>query len=193
MTSTNNYSELIQQTIDILKNGGTILYPTDTIWGIGCDATNKDAVDKIFKLKQRDESKSLIVLVDDESKINRYIKNVPEAAWNIFDYATKPTTLILDGAINLAKNVIAEDGSVGIRICKHEFCESLIRKFGKAIVSTSANVSGAPSPNSFSEISEEIKNNVDLIIDIPEFYSSKNPPSSIIKISENSEFKILRS
>lgn len=192
MTSINKYSDLIEKTIEVLKSGGTILYPTDTIWGLGCDASNKAAVDKIYTLKKRAESKSLIILVDDDKKVNRYIKNVPEAAWNIFDYATKPTTIILDEAVNIASNIVAEDGSVGIRICKQEFCSSLIRKYGKAIVSTSANISGEPSPSSFLEISDEIKNNVDFIVDIPEFYSSKNPPSSILKISKYSEVKILR-
>lgn len=182
----------IDKALEVLKSGGIILYPTDTIWGLGCDATNEKAVEKIFKIKKRSESKSLIILVDDEAKINRYIKNMPDVAWDIIEFSTKPTTLILDGAVNLAKNIIAEDGSVGIRLCKQSFCKELIRKFGKAIVSTSANISGEESPKSFQDISYEIKNSVDYIVDLPEFYESKNPPSSIIKISENFEVKVLR-
>jgi len=183
---------IINKAIEVLKSGGIILYPTDTIWGLGCDATNATAVEKIFKIKQRSESKSLIILVNDEAKINRYIKHMPDVAWDIIEFSNKPTTVILDGAVNLAKNVIAEDGSVGIRLCKHPFCSELIKRFGKAIVSTSANVSGEESPKSFHNINNEIKNSVDYIIDLPEFYESKNPPSSIIKISENFEIKILR-
>jgi L-threonylcarbamoyladenylate synthase len=192
MTSTNNYTDIIHKAIEVLKNGGTILYPTDTIWGLGCDATNEKAVEKIFKLKLRADNKSVIVLVDNEAKLERHIKEVPEVAWQILDYATKPTTLILDGAMGLAKNVIAHDGSVGVRICKHPFCTPLLQKFGKPIVSTSANISGAHSPQSFHEISDEIKNNVDLIIDLPEFYISNNSASSIIKIKQNLQVEVLR-
>ncbi|MFP5471779.1 MAG: L-threonylcarbamoyladenylate synthase [Bacteroidia bacterium] len=182
----------IDKALEVLKNGGIILYPTDTIWGLGCDATNEKAVEKIFKIKKRSESKSLIILVDDEAKINRYIKHVPDMAWDIIEFAAKPTTVILDGAVSLAKNVIGEDGSVGIRVCKHPFCSELIRKFSKAIVSTSANISGEQSPQSFHDISNEVKSSVDYIVNLPEFYESKNPPSSIIKINQNFEVKVLR-
>lgn len=192
MTSTNNYTDIIHKAIEVLKNGGTILYPTDTIWGLGCDATNEKAVEKIFKLKHRADNKSLIVLVDNDVKLERYIKEVPDVAWQIIEYASKPTTLILDGAMGLAKNVIAQDGSVGVRICKHPFCSQLLQKFTKPIVSTSANISGEPSPQAFHEISDDIKKNIDLIIDLPEFYISKNPASSIIKIMQNLQVKVLR-
>jgi L-threonylcarbamoyladenylate synthase len=192
MTSTNNYTDIIHKAIDVLKNGGTILYPTDTIWGLGCDATNEKAVEKIFKLKHRADNKSLIVLVDNNVKLERYIKEVPDVAWQIIEYTSKPTTLILDGAMGLAKNVIAQDGSVGVRICKHPFCTPLLQKFTKPIVSTSANISGESSPTSFHEISNDIKKNVDLIIDLPEFYISKNSASSIIKIKQNLQVEVLR-
>jgi L-threonylcarbamoyladenylate synthase len=192
MTSTNNYNDIINEIIGVLKQGGVILYPTDTIWGLGCDATNDKAVEKIFKIKQRAESKSLIVLVEEDAKVNRYIKQVPDVAWDIFEFSTKPTTLVLDGAVGLAPNVIAEDGSVGIRVCKQPFCHELLRKFNKAIVSTSANISGKPSPQSFHEISKDIINSVDFVVNLPEFYNSKNPASSIIKIKSNSQVEVLR-
>ena len=192
MTFMNQYNDLIQEASEVLRNGGTILYPTDTIWGIGCDATNALAVDKIYKIKQREESKSLITLLDDDRKLNRYVRDVPETAWDILEYATRPTTIIYDRAYNVAENAIAKDGSLGIRICSKGICNELLRAFGKPIISTSANLSGKPSPNSFQEISNDIKSQVDFILDIPEFYSSKSKASTLIQIKENMEVKILR-
>jgi L-threonylcarbamoyladenylate synthase len=192
MTSTNNYTDIIHKAIEVLKNGGTILYPTDTIWGLGCDATNEKAVEKIFKIKQRTESKSLIILVEDDAKVNKYVKQVPDVAWDIFEYSTKPTTLVLDDAVGLATNVIAEDGSIGIRVCKQPFCYELLRKFNKAIVSTSANVSGAPSPSSFQDIDPSIISNVDYVVNLPQYHRSNNSPSSVIRIRRNSVVEILR-
>lgn len=187
-----NYNDIINEAVKVLKAGGTILYPTDTIWGIGCDASNKDAVKKVYDIKQREESKSLICLIDSDAKLERYVKNVPEAAWNIIDYSNKPTTIIYDDACNVASNAIASDGSLAIRICQQEICQKIIHKLNKPLISTSANISGEPSPTSFQDVSESIKSQVDYIVDIPEFYESKNTASTIIRIKENMEVEILR-
>ncbi|MDA8714294.1 L-threonylcarbamoyladenylate synthase [Flavobacteriales bacterium] len=185
-------NQIIQEAIEVLKNGGIILYPTDTIWGLGCDATNEAAVLKLLKIKQRSDSKSLIILLDQDHKINRIAKNIPDAAWDIIDHAQKPTTLVLDGAYNLAPSVIASDGSVGIRICKMKFCQQLISKLNKPLVSTSANYSGNPSPSNFNEIDTTIKKKVDFVIDLPEFYQSKGQASSVIKLDKDSNVTIIR-
>ncbi|MDG2330570.1 MAG: L-threonylcarbamoyladenylate synthase [Flavobacteriales bacterium] len=182
----------IQEAIKVLRNGGVILYPTDTIWGLGCDATNEEAVLKLLKIKQRSDSKSLIILLDQDHKINRIAKDIPDAAWDIIDHAQKPTTIVLDGAYNLAPSVIAADGSVGIRICKMEFCQQLINKLNKPLVSTSANYSGCPSPINFSNVDSTIKKQVDFVIDLPKYYQSKGIASSIIKLDKNSNVTIIR-
>ncbi len=184
--------EKINKAIEVLRSGGIILYPTDTIWGIGCDATNDDAVQKVFDLKKRDDSKSLIVLLDDDRKLNKYVKEIPEAAWDLIELTEKPTTVILDGAYNLSPKVIADDGSVGVRICKMEVCRTLIRKLNRPIVSTSANISGSPSPQDFQDISEEILNSVDYILDLPEYYESGQKASTIIKLDKHSNITIIR-
>ena len=182
----------IQAALDVLRQGGTILYPTDTIWGIGCDATNPEAVRKVFEIKQREDSKALICLVDSPGRLQRYVRNVPDVAWDIIDLATKPTTVILSGAVNLAPNLLAEDGSVGIRVTNESFSKQLCQRFRKAIVSTSANISGNPSPANFSEISEEIKQAVDYIVENRRDEKTEAKPSSIIKLSAKGEIKIIR-
>ena len=192
MTFTEKYKDIIIEAVNVLKAGGVILYPTDTIWGIGCDATNEEAVKKIYAIKQREESKSLIVLVDDDRKLNRYVKNIPEIAWDIVEFATKPTTIIYDEACNLAKNVIAQDGSIAIRVCQQEMCQQIIHRLNKPLVSTSANISGKPSPASFKDIPENIKNQIDFIVDIPELYQSKSSASTILRIKNNMEVVVLR-
>ncbi|MBQ0087907.1 MAG: threonylcarbamoyl-AMP synthase [Prevotellaceae bacterium] len=184
--------EDLNEALQVLRDGGVILYPTDTIWGLGCDATNKEAVKKIYDIKRRDDSKALIILVDSELRMQMYAQKVPNVAWDILDLATKPTTLILDGARNLATNLIAEDGSVGIRITKEEFSQQLCFHFGKAIVSTSANISGEPSPKNFSEISEEIINAVDYVVKYKHSKKYTSQPSSIIKLGERGEVKVIR-
>ncbi len=184
--------EKINKAIEVLRNGGVILYPTDTIWGIGCDATNDDAVQKIFDIKKREDSKSLIVLLESDKNLNRYIRHIPDAAWDIFDFATKPTTLILDGAYNVSKKAIAKDGSLGIRICKAEPCNQIIRKLNRPLVSTSANVTGHPSPANFEEISDVIQESVDYILDLPELYQSREKASSIIKLDKDSTIQMIR-
>lgn len=181
----------IKKAINILKNGGIILYPTDTVWGIGCDASNPEAVQKIYTLKKRTESKSMICLVTDDRMLKKYVKKVPEVALDIFDVTEKPVTIIYDEPQNLAKNLIASDNTIAIRIPNNEFCYQLIRKFNGAIVSTSANISSIPTPKSFKEISQEILKGVDYIVNLP---NEKNTAqtSSIIKISNDGEVKIIR-
>jgi L-threonylcarbamoyladenylate synthase len=181
----------INKTIQILKEGGLILYPTDTVWGIGCDASNADAVKKIYNLKQREDSKALICLVADDRMLKKYIKQIPQAALNIMDVTDKPTTIIYDDAQNLAKNLIARDGTIAIRIPDDEFCYQICRKLNGAIVSTSANIGGKPTPKSFKEIASEVLKGVDYVVNL---HHEKicNKPSSIIKLSNNGIVKIIR-
>ena len=185
--------ELIHNTVEALKAGQTILYPTDTIWGIGCDSTNKEAVEKIYKIKKRDKSKSLLVLVDSEQMLNRYIKNIPEVAWDIIDYSEKPTTIIYDESSDMIVNEVkAQDGSLGVRVVKDEFCQKIIQRLKAPLVSTSANFSGEPSPKSFNDISEELKNNIEFIVNYRKNENMDNASSSIIKLSENGAVKVIR-
>ncbi len=182
----------IQAAIDVMKRGGTILYPTDTVWGIGCDATNPEAVRKVFEIKQREDSKALICLVDSPGRLQRYVRNVPDVAWDIIDLATKPTTIILNGAAGLAPNLLAEDGSVGLRVTAEVFSYSLCYRFQKAIVSTSANISGQPAPQTFADISDQIKNAVDYVCLSRQRDTSRHEPSSIIKLTPSGEVTIIR-
>ncbi len=181
----------INSTLETLKNGGLILYPTDTVWGVGCDATNEEAVKKIYELKQREDSKALICLVADDRMLKKYVKTIPGAALSIIHVADKPTTIIYDKAQNLASNLIADDGSIAIRIPDDEFCYQLSRKLNTAIVSTSANISGQPTPKSFKEISPEVIKGVDYVVNL---HREKNcdKPSSIIKLSNNGIVKVIR-
>ena len=175
-----------------MREGGVILYPTDTIWGIGCDATNEDAVRRVYEIKQRQDSKAMLVLVDSSVKVDFYVRDVPEVAWDLIDLADKPLTIIYSGARNLAANLLAEDGSVGIRVTNEEFSKRLCQQFRKAIVSTSANISGRPSPKNFSEISEEVKSAVDYIVGYRQEEMSNPKPSSIIKLDKGGVIKIIR-
>ncbi len=175
-----------------MREGGVILYPTDTIWGIGCDATNEDAVRRVYEIKRRQDSKAMLVLVDSSVKVDFYVQDVPEVAWDLIDLADKPLTIIYSGARNLAANLLAEDGSVGIRVTNEEFSKRLCQQFRKAIVSTSANVSGQPSPRNFSEISEEIKSAVDYIVGYRQEEMSNPKPSGIIKLDKGGLIKIIR-
>lgn len=172
-----------------MREGGVILYPTDTIWGIGCDATNEDAVRRVYEIKQRQDSKAMLVLVDSSVKVDFYVRDVPEVAWDLIDLADKPLTIIYSGARNLAANLLAEDGSVGIRVTNEEFSRRLCQQFRKAIVSTSANISGQPSPQNFSEISEEVKSAVDYIVGYRQEEMSNPKPSSIIKLDKGGVIK----
>lgn len=175
-----------------MREGGVILYPTDTIWGIGCDATNEDAVRRVYEIKQRQDSKAMLVLVDSSVKVDFYVQDVPEVAWDLIELADKPLTIIYSGARNLAVNLLAEDGSVGIRVTNEEFSKRLCQQFRKAIVSTSANISGQSSPKSFNEISEEVKSAVDYIVGYRQEEMSNPKPSSIIKLDKGGVIKIIR-
>ena len=175
-----------------MREGGVILYPTDTIWGIGCDATNEDAVRRVYEIKQRQDSKAMLVLVDSSVKVDFYVRDVPEVAWDLIELADKPLTIIYSGARNLAANLLSEDGSVGIRVTNEDFSKRLCQQFRKAIVSTSANISGQPSPKNFSEISEEVKSAVDYIVGYRQEEMSNPKPSSIIKLDKGGVIKIIR-
>lgn len=181
----------IEKVLEILNQGGLILYPTDTVWGIGCDATNPEAVKKIYELKQREDSKSLICLAVDDRMLKNYIIEIPKVALELIDIANKPTTIVYDNAKNLASNLIAEDGTIAFRIPDDEFCYWLLRKFNKPIVSTSANISGQPTPKSFKEISNDILKGVDYVVNL---HHEKicNKPSSIIKLGNDGTVKIIR-
>ena len=177
--------------LNTLKQGGLILYPTDTVWGIGCDATNAEAVSKIYKLKQREDSKAMICLVADDRMLKKYVKQIPEAAYDLLDITEEPITIIYDAPQNMAKNLIASDDSIAIRIPNDDFCFQLLRRFNGAIVSTSANVSGEPTPQSFKEISHDILKGVDYVVNLHrEKICTK--PSSIIKLSNDGKVKIIR-
>ena len=175
-----------------MKQGGVILYPTDTVWGIGCDATNAEAVAKVYKIKKRDDSKALICLVDSDARLQRYVRNVPNIAWDILDIATKPTTIILDGAINLAPNLIAEDGSIALRITKEPFSHELCYRFQKPLVSTSTNISGEPAAANYNDISQELIDAVDYVCFSRRQEHKPHTPSSIIKLKEDGEVTIIR-
>ncbi|WP_307757951.1 L-threonylcarbamoyladenylate synthase [uncultured Mediterranea sp.] len=185
-------NEEIKKACQVMREGGVILYPTDTIWGIGCDATNEEAVRRVYEIKRRADSKAMLVLVDSAVKVDFYVQDVPEVAWDLIELADKPLTIIYSGARNLAPNLLAEDGSVGIRVTGEEFSKRLCQQFRKAIVSTSANVSGQPSPQNFSEISDEIKAAVDYIVDYRREETAQARPSSIIKLDKGGVIKIIR-
>jgi L-threonylcarbamoyladenylate synthase len=187
-----NYNEDIKQALEVLQRGGVILYPTDTIWGIGCDATNPEAVKRVYDIKRRADSKAMLVLVDSDVKVDFYVKDVPEVAWSLIELSTKPLTIIYDGARNLAPNLLAEDGSVGIRVTREAFSKQLCFRFRRAIVSTSANISGEPSPKTFADISEDIKNQVDYIVRYRQGETQNPAPSSIIKLGAGGEVKVIR-
>jgi L-threonylcarbamoyladenylate synthase len=184
--------EEIRLTVDYLKKGKVILYPTDTIWGIGCDATQPKPVDRIYKIKQRYESKSMIILLDHADKLASYVKKVPLVAYDLIERYHEPLTIIYPDAINIAKNVIADDGTIAIRIVRDDFCRKVISLFEKPIVSTSANLSGQASPLMFSQITEEISGKVDYIVNYNRNTLVRTKPSTIIRILENGEFEVIR-
>lgn len=196
--------EEIQKALEVLREGGVILYPTDTVWGIGCDATNPEAVAKVYAIKNREDSKSLVLLASDMDMICRYVREVPEMAVQLVEVNDKPMTIIYPGAVAgengcmkadrrlLAYNTVAEDGTVGIRIPMMDFCQQLVSKLGRPIVSTSANISGEPTPKKFAEISEEIKSAVDYIVDPSLEKGSTGQSSSIIKVGLDYSIEIIR-
>ena len=182
----------IKQCIEVMRKGGIILYPTDTIWGIGCDATNADAVKRVYDLKRRADNKAMLVLIDSEARLERYVRDVPDIAYQLIEVADKPLTIVYDGAYNLAQNLMGDNASVGIRISHEQFSQQLCRRFGRPIVSTSANLSGEPSAKTFSEISDEIRNGVDYIVKFRQNDANPHEASSIIKLCADGSFKILR-
>ena len=182
----------IKKAVEVMRQGGVILYPTDTVWGIGCDATNPEAVKRVYEIKRRDDSKALICLVDSDARLSRYVRNVADVTWDMIEMAEKPLTIIFDQAIGLAPNLLAEDGSIGMRITKETFSKELCFRFQKPIVSTSANISGEPTARTFDEISDEIKNAVDYVVKYNRQCKEKHKPSSIIKIDASGKFQIIR-
>ena len=182
----------INKAIDVLKKGGVILYPTDTIWGIGCDATNPAAVEKIYKIKQRAESKAMLVLINDSSELDKYVETVPDIAYELIDVAVKPLTIIYDEAIGLASNLIASDGSIGIRVTKEEFSHQLCKRFRKPIVSTSAKKKKKKSPATFREIDNAILESVDYVVNYRQEDDCALKSSEIIKLSKSGTIKIIR-
>ena len=182
----------LKEALTVLCDGGIILYPTDTVWGLGCDATNADAVRKIYEIKKRADSKALITLVDSEAKVEFYVEKVPSVAWDVMELNSRPTTIVFDGGRNLATNLLAEDGSVGIRVTGELFSRELCFRFKKAIVSTSANLSGEPSPACFEQISPEIIEAVDYVVKYRQKDRSKVQPSIVIKLGAHGEVKVIR-
>lgn len=184
--------EDIQKAVEVMRSGGVILYPTDTVWGIGCDATNPEAVARIYKMKQRDDSKAMICLVDSEVRLERYVRNVPECAWQVIEYATKPTTVILDNAVNLAPNLVAEDGSIAMRVTREPFSKELCFRMQKPIVSTSVNISGMPPAQNYGDIAPEMIALADYVCVSRRQEHRPHTPSCIIKIRENGEITFIR-
>jgi L-threonylcarbamoyladenylate synthase len=181
----------IENALQVLKDGGVILYPTDTVWGIGCDAGRTEAVDRIYKIKERDDSKSLICLVNDIRMLERHVEEVPDPAYDIIEYAQKPTTIIYDHPMGVAPNLIASDNSLAIRVTKDTFCNKLIRKLRRPLVSTSANRSGMPTPQSYAEIDPLILESVDYVVNLHRDKKSV-APSTIIKLKNDGTVKVIR-
>jgi len=182
----------VAKAFKILQEGGIILYPTDTIWGIGCDATNTEAAKKIYQLKQRDEAKSMIILLDTDNKLESYIQEVPSIAYDLIEYAENPLTLIMPGAKNISPALIAADGSLGVRIAKHDFCQQLIQRLRKPLVSTSANISGKPSPLYFGQIDQEVIDGVDYVVDLEQHSTEMKKPSTIMRLQPDGRFEFIR-
>ena len=181
----------VHNAFEVIKNGGIILYPTDTVWGIGCDASNPEAVKKIYALKQREETKSMIVLMNTDRMMHTVFSNIPEVAWQILDLSEKPTTIILDNPRNVAANLIAEDKTLGVRMVTEPFCYKLMERMKKPLVSTSANISGMPTPNSFKEIDRHILDGVDYVVNL-QHDKIAGKPSTIIKLTNDSQVKVIR-
>ncbi|MES2837806.1 MAG: L-threonylcarbamoyladenylate synthase [Bacteroidota bacterium] len=182
----------LQKALEVLKNGGVIIYPTDTVWGLGCDATNSKAIEKLIEIKGKQANNGLIVLVDKDINLNKYVDEVPEVAWEIIEVSDKPITIIYDKVKGIAAQCIAPDGSAAIRVVNDEFCKKLIYKLGKPIVSTSANFSGQPTPANFLEVNKDLQQKVDYVVNWRQNEKTQAAASSIIKISNSGSFKIIR-
>ncbi|MBK7214998.1 MAG: threonylcarbamoyl-AMP synthase [Bacteroidales bacterium] len=187
-----DFEDDIRNALTVLHKGGTLLYPTDTVWGLGCDATNYMAVNKVYGLKRRVESKSLIILLESFESLSNYVKRIPDITYDLLDSIDSPVTIIYSNAWNLPENVIAKDGTIGIRIVKEKFCQDLIRAFGRPIVSTSANISGEHTPSVFNQISEEIKNDVDYVVKYKQDVFTPSRPSTIIRLFESGHYTMIR-
>ncbi len=184
--------EQVDKAVEVLRRGGLILYPTDTVWGIGCDATNSEAVEKVYALKRSHDKKGMLVLVDSPDRAARYVGKAPDVAWQLFELADKPLTLILPDAAGVAVNLVPEEGTIGIRIPQHDFCSAMLRRFGRAVVSTSANISGEPTPMNFDDIGAEIKNGVDFVVERRYEKGATGKASSIVMLGKGGEIKIIR-
>ena len=185
------FDQEVQKALEVMKKGGIILYPTDTVWGIGCDATNADAIDKIYELKKREETKALICLVNNFKMLEQYVEEVPEMAYDILKYSKKPTTIIYDKPIRIADNLVGEEDTLGIRVVRERFCSELIKKMRRPLVSTSANISGQPTPESYDQITPQILKGVDYVVNLQR--SKKSPrPSAIIKLSNDGQVSVIR-
>ena len=182
----------LDQALNTLYEGGVILYPTDTVWGLGCDATNEKAIDKLCKIKHRDPSKSMLILLDSEARVDRYVEDMPDIAWDLMELSEKPLTIIYHQARNLPEKLIAEDGSIGIRVTSDPFCQRLLHRFKKPLVSTSANLAGSPYPANFKAIAPEIVNSVDYVVKWRQNENKKASPSGIIKLGPGGEVKVIR-
>ncbi len=190
--STEIFAEDLDRAAEAIRSGGLVLYPTDTVWGIGCDATRADAVRRVFELKRRADSKALITLLPDEHLLSRYVDEVPDVAWDLIECSTKPLTIVYDHGRNLAKELMAPDGSVGIRITREAFSAALCRRIRRPLVSTSANISGSPTPRCFSEIAPEIVSGVDYVVQYRRHDTTPATPSSVMRLSSGGLFKIIR-
>jgi L-threonylcarbamoyladenylate synthase len=186
------FEEDIKEALEVLRKGGVILYPTDTIWGLGCDPTNSAAIEKIFRIKEREQGKSLLILVESDAMLERYVSDVPEIAWELTSVTEDPLTVIYPHGKNLAPGVCSEDGSIGIRICHDEFCRELIRRFRKPLVSTSANLSGKPAPENFSKIDPQVIAAADYVVRYRQDDRRKYSSSPVIKLGPDGAIKIIR-
>ncbi|MBS3769537.1 MAG: L-threonylcarbamoyladenylate synthase [Bacteroidales bacterium] len=184
--------EDINRALEVLRSGGVILYPTDTIWGLGCDATNPEAVEKIYRIKERDPNKSMLILVDYPARVERYVEDMPDIAWDLIEVTNKPLTIIYHQAQNLAENLVASDGSIGIRVVQDKFCQQLITRFGRPVVSTSANLANQPAPANFKEIDRTIIDSVDYVVKWRQNETKKSSPSGIIKLGPGGEVEVIR-
>lgn len=184
--------EDLEKALKVIRNGGVIIYPTDTIWGLGCDATNEEAVERIYRIKKRSDSKNMLILLESDGRLHSYVREIPDIAWELIGVTDSPLTIIYPGAKNIAQNLIGDDGSAGIRITSDPFCQALISRVKKPLVSTSANISGKTAPSYFGEISDEILKEADYIVQWRQDDTVKRKPSSIIKLGPGGVFTIIR-
>ncbi len=184
--------EEISKCISLLKEGKVILYPTDTVWGIGCDATNEEALMRIYKIKQRNEKKSMIILIDSPQRLPMYVKRIPLIAWDLLSHVSRPTTFVYDSAYNLPEKLIHEDGTIAIRIVQNEFCKKVIRGLGHPIISTSANIAGQPAPPTFDKIDQQVIDQMDYVVSQEQSSSAEFKPSRLIKFLDDYNFTIIR-